>query len=110
MPERHFHFESFEVIRGACLSFPAHLLAGPLLEAIELLVDIHACVFATIESRFSGRISRAVLVGCDAGWVVADLLRWPVLSINRQFLVVNSNAEQLNRANNEEGSERVQSG
>lgn len=66
MPERHLHFKSFEVIRGACLSFPTHLLASPLLEAIELLVDIHACVFATAESGFSGRISGAVLVGCSA--------------------------------------------
>jgi hypothetical protein len=41
MSKCHFHFQSFELLRYACLGLLAHLLSRPLLNSIELLVDIH---------------------------------------------------------------------
>lgn len=37
----HLHFELLEVIRHCSLCFTAHLLAGPLEGAVELLANIH---------------------------------------------------------------------
>lgn len=43
----HFCLESFEIIREVGLSLSAHLLARPLLEAVQLLVDNH-CVWLVL--------------------------------------------------------------
>jgi hypothetical protein len=45
MAQVHFHLQSFEVVGEARLGLIAHLLSRPLLEAAELLVDIHDCGF-----------------------------------------------------------------
>lgn len=39
--ERHLLLQRLEFIRNAGLGIVAHLLAGPLLQAIELPVDVH---------------------------------------------------------------------
>lgn len=41
MTEVHLRFKRLEILGGARLCFPAHLLSRPLLEAIELLDGIH---------------------------------------------------------------------
>jgi hypothetical protein len=41
MAQLHLHLEVVELLRHGCLGLCTHLLSGPLLDAIELLVDIH---------------------------------------------------------------------
>lgn len=41
MPQIHLDLQRFEVLRRVRLCLSAHLLARPLLEAAEFLVDIH---------------------------------------------------------------------
>lgn len=41
MPQRHLHFQELELFRDTRLGLCAHLLARPLLDPVELLVDIH---------------------------------------------------------------------
>lgn len=41
--ELHFHLQSFEFFGDIGLGLRAHLLASPLLDPVELLVDIHLC-------------------------------------------------------------------
>ncbi len=41
LPQAHFHFKGFEIIGHTGLDFPSHALAGPLLEAVNFLVDVH---------------------------------------------------------------------
>lgn len=43
MAEVHFHLQGLELVGQAGTGLCAHLLVGPLLEAIEFLVDIHSC-------------------------------------------------------------------
>ena len=39
--ELHFHFQSLEFFGDVGLGLRSHLLTGPLLDPVELLVDIH---------------------------------------------------------------------
>jgi hypothetical protein len=41
--ELHLHLQSLELLGNVGLGLRAHLLAGPLLDPVELLVDIHLC-------------------------------------------------------------------
>jgi hypothetical protein len=41
IPQTHLYFQRFEVVRDICLDFATHSLPCPLLEAVQLLVDIH---------------------------------------------------------------------
>ena len=41
MAETHFHFKGLELLRHIGLGLAAHPLPRPLLEAVELLVDVH---------------------------------------------------------------------
>ena len=41
MAQLHLHLEAAELLGHGCLGLCTHLLPGPLLDAIELLVDIH---------------------------------------------------------------------
>ncbi len=43
MAEVHFHLQGLELVGKTGAGLCAHLLVGPLLEAIEFLVDIHGC-------------------------------------------------------------------
>ena len=44
MSQSHFDLQRFEIVRNTSLGFAAHPFACPLLEAIQLLVDIHDAV------------------------------------------------------------------
>ena len=57
MSQGHFHFQCVEFFRNAGFGFGAHLLAGPLLDAVEFLVDIHP-------GGFCSQILCAVLFVC----------------------------------------------
>jgi hypothetical protein len=41
MPQSHLHFQELELFRDARLGLCTHLLTRPLLDPVELLVDIH---------------------------------------------------------------------
>lgn len=41
VPQVHFHLQGFEVVGQRRAGLCAHLLVGPLLQAIEFLVDVH---------------------------------------------------------------------
>lgn len=41
LSQGHLDLEHLEVLRGVGLDLAAHALATPLLEAIELLIDVH---------------------------------------------------------------------
>jgi hypothetical protein len=41
MAQVHLGFHRLEIIRRARLGLSAHLLPSPLLEAVELLIDVH---------------------------------------------------------------------
>jgi len=43
MTQVHLHLQSLELVGEGRPDLSAHLLAGPLLEAIEFLVDEHGC-------------------------------------------------------------------
>jgi hypothetical protein len=43
VPQVHLHFQGLELIGQAGAGLGTHLLVGPLLQAIELLVDVHGC-------------------------------------------------------------------
>lgn len=56
MPQVHLYLQRFEVLRRVRLCLSAHLLARPLLEAAELLVDVHG-------GRMRGENEVVVIVG-----------------------------------------------
>jgi hypothetical protein len=41
MPQAHLHLQCFEIVRDICFDFATHSFPCPLLEAVQLLVDIH---------------------------------------------------------------------
>jgi hypothetical protein len=45
MPQAHLNLQRFEVIRDICLDFATHSFSCPLLEAVQLLVDVHVVCF-----------------------------------------------------------------
>lgn len=51
VPQVHLQFQGFELVGDARLRLTAHLLAGPLLEAVELLVDVHDCDCGCVEAE-----------------------------------------------------------
>lgn len=63
MAQLHLGLETAEFIRHARLGLGANLLAGPLLHAIEALVDIHGCGF-----------ERGIALICWEGMCVANFL------------------------------------
>lgn len=56
MPQVHLYLQRFEVLGRIRLCLSAHLLARPLLEAAELLVDVHG-------GRMRGESKVVVIVG-----------------------------------------------
>jgi hypothetical protein len=57
--ELHFHLQCAKFVGDACLGPSAHLLARPLLDAVEFLVDIHdddlGAVVESLQSSVVGR-------------------------------------------------------
>jgi hypothetical protein len=43
MAQIHLHLQGLELVGKTSAGLGAHLFVGPLLEAIEFLVDIHGC-------------------------------------------------------------------
>ena len=41
MSQRHLYLKGFEVVRHVGLGLATHLFSRPLLESVELLVDVH---------------------------------------------------------------------
>lgn len=67
MPQSYLHLQRLEVVRDARFGFAAHSLARPLLEAIELLIDIHVVVFVASKLSSAGQsCASGPLVGFNA--------------------------------------------
>jgi len=47
----HLHLQRLELIGDVRLGLRAHLLAGPLLDPVEFLVDIHLCGCVKLECK-----------------------------------------------------------
>lgn len=61
MANRHFGFESLEVIRHVSLDFTTHTFARPLLHAVEPLIDVHGD-----DGGGGGGVGGAVFVCCSS--------------------------------------------
>ena len=64
MTKCHLHFQRVEFFRDAGFGFGTHLLARPLLDAVELLVDIH------FSGGMPGSFVRCMFVCFGELWVV----------------------------------------
>jgi hypothetical protein len=61
MAQVHFHFEGLELVGETSAGLCAHLLVGPLLQAVEFLVDVHDCGGVGVEvvgKRGASRMTR----------------------------------------------------
>lgn len=58
VPQIHLHLQCFELVGEARLDLSTHLLACPLLEAAELLVDVHGGgLYGLSRGQVAGRVS-----------------------------------------------------
>lgn len=62
MAQVHLGLHRLEVVRGARLGFSAHLLPSPLLEAIELFIDVHGSEAWWVPSLLGGCCAQSVCV------------------------------------------------